>query len=98
MSGLLSRSSIQAKSIILVLRGTGDLGLFSVERLDGVNAGGVNAGGVNAEVADLRSDWLPARLAGSMVDARNARPGLSDRATVNPPGDMAGPCRPGVRV
>ena len=53
MSGLISSISIRAKLIAafsLLLAGTIGLGLFAVERLDGVNA----------IAADLRDNWLPA--------------------------------------
>ena len=53
MSGLISSISIRAKLITaftLLLAGTIGLGLFALERLDGVNA----------VAADLRDNWLPA--------------------------------------
>jgi methyl-accepting chemotaxis protein len=56
MSGLLSRFSIRTKLVTafaLVLCGTFGLGLFAVQRLDGVNAA----------AADLRDNWLPATRA-----------------------------------
>jgi methyl-accepting chemotaxis protein len=56
MSGLLSHLSIRSKLIVvfaLVLCGTVGLGLFAVQRLDGVNGA----------AADLRDNWLPATRA-----------------------------------
>ena len=56
MSGLLSRFSIRSKLLAgfaLVLCGTVGLGLFAVQRLDGVNAA----------ATDLRDNWLPATRA-----------------------------------
>src|SRR6266568_3466089 len=56
MSGLLSRISIRSKLIAvfaLILCGTVGLGLFAVQRLDGVNAA----------ATDLRDNWLPATRA-----------------------------------
>jgi methyl-accepting chemotaxis protein len=55
MSGLISSISIRAKLITaftLLLAGTIGLGLLAVERLDGVNA----------IAADLRDNWLPAKM------------------------------------
>ena len=76
MSGLISSISIRAKLITaftLILAGTIGLGLFALERLDGVNA----------IAADLRDNWLPATRTLAEMARAAERSRLNQAMSVN---------------